>query len=196
VSDTADRRGQGRRAPADRAELLERLRLQEGEVERLSREDDLTGLLNRRFARRMLIARLGGAVRHDTPLAVARVDVDHFKLVNAIARDFRVGDEVLRRVAQILRGSSRGEDVVGRWGGDEFVLVLPRTPREDAVAACERLRVAVAREQWKSIHPRIRVTVTAAVADRRDGDTADGIVAAAETRLDAAKAEGGNRVGE
>ena len=194
MSRADNRRGASRDAPDERAELLERLRVQQGELERLTREDDLTGLVNRRHMRRLLIARLGSAARHDTPLSVARVDIDHFKLVNTIARDHRVGDEVLRRVAQILRGSARGDDVAGRWGGDEFVLLFPRTLRDDAVAACERLRAAIAREHWEAIHPRIRVTVTAAVADRSDADTADGLVAAADLRLDAAKAEGGNRV--
>ena len=194
MSDTTDRRGAARRVPEDRAELLERLRVQQGEIERLTREDELTGLVNRRHLRRLLVARLGGATRHDTPLSVARVDIDHFKLVNAIPRDYRVGDEVLRRVAQILRGSARGDDVIGRWGGDEFVLVLPRTPRDDAVAACERLRASVVREHWDAVHPRIRVTVTAAVADRNDADTADGLIAAADARLDSAKELGGNRV--
>jgi diguanylate cyclase (GGDEF)-like protein len=194
MSDTTNRRGAARRTPDDRAELLERLRVQQGELERLTREDDLTGLVNRRHLRRLLIARLGGAARHDTALSVARVDIDHFKLVNSIPRDFRVGDEVLRRVAQILRGSARGEDVIGRWGGDEFVLVLPRTSRGDAIAACERLRAAVLRESWEAVHPRIRVTVTASVADRSDADTADGLIAAADSRLDRAKEQGGNRV--
>lgn len=193
MSDTAGRRGAAR-PPQDRTALLERLRVQQGELERLEREDELTGALNRRTFRRLLVARLGGAARHDTPLAVVRLDVDDFKLVNAIARDFRAGDEVLRRVAQILRGSARGEDLLGRWGGDEFALVLPRTPRDEARAACERLRAAVGREDWSGVHPRIRVTVTAATADRSDADTADGLLAAAEARLDAAKAEGGNRV--
>lgn len=194
MSDTADRQESRGETAENRAELLERLRLQEGELERLTREDDLTRLLNRRFTRRLLIARLGGAARHDTALSVARVDIDHFKLVNAIARDFRAGDEVLRRVAQILRGSARQEDVVGRWGSDEFVLVLPRTSREDAAAACERLRAAVSRESWDEIHPRIRVTLSAGVSDRADADTADGLVAAADARLETAKAGGGNSV--
>ena len=194
MSDAADRQQIPTRPPDDRADLLERLRVQQGEVERLSREDDLTGVAHRRHARRLLIARLGGAARHDTALSVARIDVDDFKLVNAIARDYRAGDEVLRRLAQILRGSAREEDVVGRWGGDEFVLVLPRTSREDATAACERLRAAVTRERWDAIHPRIRVTISAGVSDRSDADTADGLVAAADVRLEKAKASGGNGV--
>ncbi|HJU46963.1 MAG TPA: GGDEF domain-containing protein [Gaiellaceae bacterium] len=194
MSETADRRESRGPAPEGRAELLERLRVQEGELERLMREDDLTRLFNRRFARRLLIARLGGATRHDTPVSVARIDIDHFKLVNSIARDYRAGDEVLRRVAQILRGSAREDDVVGRWGGDEFVLVLPRTPREEAAAACRRLLAAVSRENWDAIHPRIRVTLSAGVSDRADADSADGLVAAADARLEQAKADGGNRV--
>jgi diguanylate cyclase (GGDEF)-like protein len=194
MSDTADRQDAPRRVHEDRAELLEKLRVQQGELERLTREDDLTGLANRRHGRRLLIARLGVAARHDTALSVARIDIDHFKLINAVARDYRAGDEVLRRVAQILRGSARADDVVGRWGGDEFLMVLQRTTRDDAAAACERLRAAIARENWEGIHPRIRVTVSAGVSDRTEIATADGLVAAADVRLESAKAGGGNRV--
>jgi diguanylate cyclase (GGDEF)-like protein len=174
--------------------LRERLRRSEAELDRLAREDDLTGLLNRRTFRRSLIAHLGAAARYTTPLAVARLDVDHFKLVNAISGDLRVGDEVLRRVAEILRGTARDGDVFGRWSGDELAAVFPRTTRDDAVAACERLLAAVARDAWERVHPRIRVTLSIGVADLGDGGSADLLLAAADGRVEQAKAAGRNRV--
>jgi diguanylate cyclase (GGDEF)-like protein len=174
--------------------LVERLRHAEAELDRLLREDDLTGLLNRRTFRRSLIAHLGGAARHGTPLSVARIDVDHFKLVNTIPGDFRVGDEVLRRVAQILRGSARDGDLFGRWGGDEFAAVFPRTDRGEAVAACERLLAAIARDDWNRVHARVRVTLSIGIADLADGGSADALLAAADRRLEEAKLTGRNRV--
>lgn len=181
-------------AGSDEIGLRERLRRSEAELDRLLREDDLTGLLNRRTFRRSVIAHLGGAVRHGAPLAVARLDVDHFKLVNRISGDLRVGDEVLRRVAEILRGSARTGDVFGRWGGDEFAAIFPRTTREEAVAACERLLLAVTRDAWSRLDEHVRVTLSAGVADLEDGSSADRLLAAADDRLEQAKAAGRNRV--
>ena len=175
-------------------ELRARLRRAEAELDRLLRQDDLTGLLNRRTFRRSLIAHLGGAVRHGTHLTVARLDVDHFKLVNTIPGDLRVGDEVLRRVAQLLRGSARNGDLFGRWSGDEFAAVFPRTSKDDAVAACERLLAAVARDSWDRVDPTVRVTLSIGIADLADGNSADRLLAAADRRLEDAKLRGRNRV--
>ena len=179
---------------AERAALARRLREREAELDRISRYDELTGLLNRRSFRRAVIAHLGSAARFGTPLAVARIDVDQMKLVNAVAGDLRFGDAVLRRVAEILRGSARDGDVFGRWAGDELAAVFPRSGREAAAAACERLREAVEREPWERVHTRVRVTVSVGVADREDGLTVDRLLAAADLRVDEAKWRGRNRV--
>lgn len=175
------------RADDERAALTRRLRACESELDRLNRYDELTGLLNRRSFRRTVIAHLGGAARYGTPLSVARIDVDRLKLINEIAGTLRVGDEVLRRTAEILRGTARDGDVFGRWAGDELAAVFPYTSKEAALAACERLRAAIAAEPWEQIHPRVRVTVSIGVGDRADGVSADRLLAAADQRVDRAK---------
>jgi diguanylate cyclase (GGDEF)-like protein len=182
------------RAEDERAALARRLRECEAELDRLNRYDELTGLLNRRSFRRSVIAHLGGAARYGTPLSVARIDVDRLKLVNAIGGSLRVGDDVLRRVAELLRGTARDGDVFGRWAGDELAAVFPYTAKKDALAACERLRAAVAAEPWGRIHPRVRVTISIGVGDRADGSSADRLLAAADQRVDRAKWLGRDRV--
>jgi diguanylate cyclase (GGDEF)-like protein len=105
--------------------------------------DDLTGLANRRHGARELERAVALAVRHGRVLGVARVDVDHFKRINdTYGHD--AGDEVLIEVARRLASAVRGGDLLARWGGDEFVAILPDTDREGAMRAAERLRAAVA----------------------------------------------------
>ena len=123
--------------------LQDRLRQRADQLDRVSRTDVLTGLHNRRHLQEHL-TRLGAAARrHGHPLSVLLVDVDHFKRINDTV-GHGGGDLVLQAVARALADGVRVEDVVGRWGGEEFLLLLPHTrPREAAVLA-ERLRAAVA----------------------------------------------------
>ena len=105
--------------------------------------DDLTGLANRRHGAHELERAVALAVRHGHRLALVRVDVDHFKAIND-SRGHQVGDEVLAEVALRLARAVRGGDELARWGGDEFVAILPDTDREGAARAAERLRASVA----------------------------------------------------
>ncbi len=144
------------RKPPEPAELLARvgaavrlkqlqdaLRRQSTELDRLSRTDALTGLHNRRHVEEHLLGHESAARRHDYALALLAVDVDHFKRVND-SRGHAAGDAVLREVAEQLRSTVRFEDLVGRWGGEEFVVVAPHTDVPAARVLAERLRAAVA----------------------------------------------------
>lgn len=123
-------------------ELQDELRRRAEELERVSRTDHLTGLANRRHVEEHLRAVLAAGSRHGVPATVLVIDIDNFKRVND-AGGHAAGDEVLIQVAQILSGSLRVEDVVGRWGGEEFIVVAPHTTRASAVLLAERLRSAV-----------------------------------------------------
>ena len=105
--------------------------------------DDLTGLANRRAGAHELDRAVALAVRHGHVLALARVDVDHFKRIND-TYGHQAGDLVLAEVARRLASAVRGGDGLARWGGDEFVAILPDTDRGGALRAAERLRAAVA----------------------------------------------------
>ncbi|MGR7024839.1 diguanylate cyclase [Geodermatophilus sp. URMC 62] len=159
-------------------------------------EDPLTGLGNRRSAeRRLSTLRLGGE-----PLSLAVVDVDRFKEVNDDASHSH-GDEVLRRVAALLREHSRTGDEVYRWAGDEFLVVLPTATQGQALAAVERLRAAVADADWRDLplSEPITVSIGVATAPAVDDDAADplawrSLFDTADLHLFSAKRGGRNRV--
>jgi diguanylate cyclase (GGDEF)-like protein len=182
------------RARDEVASLTERLRAQQAELERVARTDDITGLSNRRHFEQALEARFAAARAHGVELAIALLDVDHFKLVNEVAHSHRVGDAVLCEIAALLQVFCREADLVARWGGEEFAILFPATARDDAAAACERVRRAVETHDWSTLHPHICVTVSAGVAGSGEADSGDGLAFAADARLHEAKASGRNRV--
>ena len=109
------------------------------ELERVSRLDSLTGVHNRRHLDEQLAAMLSGGRRHREPVAVLLMDIDDFKSINDGAGGHAAGDSVLQQVAARLRRDARAEDVVGRWGGDEFMILMPRTDVAAARSMGERL---------------------------------------------------------
>ena len=108
-------------------------------------KDDLTGLYNRRYFDDRLDAELTFASRHDAPLALLILDIDHFKRIND-EHGHPIGDAALRAVAHRLASTIRGEDVLARFGGEEFAILCRDTDALQAVTLAERLRLAVARE--------------------------------------------------
>jgi diguanylate cyclase (GGDEF)-like protein len=112
------------------------------DLDRLSRIDSLTGLYNRRHLNEQLTAMLSGARRRQEPLGVLLIDVDHFKNVNDVA-GHAGGDRALEETACRLRSVVRTEDVVGRWGGEEFLVLLPNSTASAAMVLAERLRATV-----------------------------------------------------
>jgi diguanylate cyclase (GGDEF)-like protein len=141
------------RKPVDPVELVARIRTalrlralhdelarRNAELEQLARTDVLTGLANRRHADDVLRATIASARRHDRALSAVLVDIDKFKAVND-AHGHAAGDAVLREVALRLAAGLRDEDVAARWGGEEFLLLLPDSP--DATIVCERLRTSI-----------------------------------------------------
>jgi two-component system cell cycle response regulator len=123
--------------------LADELRSRNDELERVSRTDLLTHLPNRRHVEATLVAQVAHAARHGLPLSVLMIDLDRFKSVND-TYGHGAGDRVLVEVASRLRGALREGDTVGRWGGEEFLAVLPMTPAPAALLLAERLCTQVA----------------------------------------------------
>jgi diguanylate cyclase (GGDEF)-like protein len=181
--------------------FVRRSRLREAErqaavLRRHALEDPLTGLGNRRSAER----RLAGLRLGAEPLSLAVVDVDRFKEVNDDT-SHSDGDEVLRRVAALLREHSRADDEVYRWAGDEFLVVLPTATQQQALAAAERLRAAVAEADWRDLPLSEPVTVSIGVAtapavgeDRAEPVGWRSLFDTADLHLFSAKRGGRNRV--
>jgi two-component system, cell cycle response regulator len=172
--------------------LQDELKLRNAELEQMNRTDCLTGLANRRHLDETLTVLRGAARRHDHDLSVLMVDLDHFKQLND-SEGHPAGDAVLREVGRRIRTTLRAEDVAGRWGGEEFQVLLPFTDETGAAVLAERLRDAIAAVQFEvGDGRRVAVTASIGVASRADGE-AD-IVGRADRALYAAKAEGRNCV--
>ncbi len=179
-------------AAEERGALLEELRRSSAQLERQSREDALTGLLNRRHFDECLRAELARA-RHHHPLCIAMVDIDHFKAIND-GGGHALGDLVLQRIGTLLRGHFRGSDVVARIGGEEFGILLPETPLAGAGASLEQLRLRLEEGAGADWPAGLRVTLSAGVASLVDGDDEDALLRRADGLLYAAKRGGRNRV--
>jgi diguanylate cyclase (GGDEF)-like protein len=160
-----------------------------GQLRRQAYEDPLTHLPNRRYAE----ATLDGLLSSGAAPALAVVDVDRFKEVND-AVGHAGGDDVLRRVAEILVAGCRDTDDVCRWAGDEFVVLLPDTTAEQAELALERCRRAVAETDWAALGMPVPVTISVGIASATRGDDRRTLFAAADGVLYDAKRSGRDRV--
>ena len=123
--------------------LQDELRLRNEQLDKLSRVDALTGLNNRRHIDEQLQKEASTARRHQQPLAVLMLDIDHFKQVND-REGHPAGDRVLQEFANRLQAVTRDGDVVGRWGGEEFIVIAPQTDVDQAMTLGERVRTAIA----------------------------------------------------
>lgn len=170
--------------------LQDELRARADELDQVSRTDHLTGLHNRRHIEEHLRGLRSAARRHGHPLSVLVVDVDHFKDVNDSV-GHAGGDEVLVEVARRLGVAVRTEDLVGRWGGEEFIVLAPHTDLPAAAALGERLRAAVGGTPLLGGGRELTVTISVGAAA---GGGDDDLVARADRLLYAAKAAGRDRV--
>ena len=174
-------------------ERTDELRVQAEEFERQATHDKLTGLPNRRHADSYLQQQVDLAQRRRRTGALALADVDHFKRIND-SYSHAIGDQVLERVALILRDGCRKTDFVSRYGGEEFMLYFPDTGVDRAVQVCSELRQAVQSADWADIAPDFAVTISFGLAEIRDDAHSRTILDEADTRLYRAKREGRNCV--
>jgi two-component system cell cycle response regulator len=195
--------------PVDRNELVARVRTQlrkKRYADRLRQNvqlslemaitDQLTGLHNRRYMARHLDTLITNAQKSGKPLAFLILDIDHFKSIND-GHGHDVGDEVLRQFATRISANVRGIDLACRYGGEEFVVVMPDTDVAFATAVAERLRKHVEAEPFKisSESGYLHVTISIGIAaSQKQDDTADGLLRRADQALYRAKREGRNRV--
>ena len=171
------------------------LSLSEARLREQSVRDALTGLFNRRYLEETLTRELGRAQRLRHPLGIVMLDIDHFKLVND-TYGHAAGDTVLRELGNLLASQVRGSDVACRYGGEEFVLLLPEASRETTCQRAETIRAGASRialsDQGRLIAP---ITLSLGVAAfPEDGTQADPLLKSADDALYRAKREGRDRV--
>ena len=170
----------------------------------LSIVDDLTQVFVRRHFMDRLNEEIKRSQRFKTPLSLLMLDIDHFKRYND-EFGHMVGDATLKKVAEILKVSVRRVDLVGRYGGEEFIVVMPETKQQDALDVAERIRSSIARHTFKLYHVETKVTVSQGIATYHPNfsklpETADSepiveaLIKASDKCLYQAKEDGRNRV--
>jgi two-component system cell cycle response regulator len=172
--------------------LQEELVVQSGRLEALLFEDPLTGLSNRRFILTQLAGAVSAARRHERPLSVAVIDIDHFKAVND-EHGHAAGDRVLAGVAGSMRENIRAEDQLGRLGGEEFLALLPDADAHAAGTAAEKLRSEVAALEVEHEGRDLGVTISVGWATW-EGEAPDELLHRADEALYEAKRSGRDRV--
>ena len=152
--------------------------------------DGLTGVYNRTYALERIDQEVSAAKRYRKKLSVIMFDLDHFKRVNDF-HGHHIGDVVLQRVAQIFRYTMRESDLIGRYGGEEFLIVLPETDCVEAALVAERIRKDVETQEWSE--PRLRVTISGGVSEYSGGE-AEQLIRRADALMYQAKQMGRNRI--
>jgi diguanylate cyclase (GGDEF)-like protein len=161
-------------------------------IEQLASIDGLTSTLNRRSLMAVLEKEIARARRTGAPLSVALLDLDWFKTINDRFGHL-AGDDALRRFAELAGGMMRASDSLGRYGGEEFLLILPDATCAAALAVVERLRLTIAEQKWTSLSAEFGLTVSAGVSELRPEDSLDDLLARADSALYQAKQNGRNQ---
>jgi diguanylate cyclase (GGDEF)-like protein len=163
------------------------------QVQQLANHDELTGTLNRRSLMAALERERSRAERTSAEFSIAMIDLDHFKRVND-THGHAAGDDVLRGLAATVHDTMRATDVFGRYGGEEFLMILFGATPALALKAMERIRAVVAAKNWASIAPDLSVTLSAGIASHRKGETTEQLMHRADLALYQAKDAGRDTV--
>ncbi|SHK76428.1 diguanylate cyclase (GGDEF) domain-containing protein [Marinobacter antarcticus] len=163
-------------------------------LRRLATVDSLTGLFNRRHGSDLAENEIARFRRAGHPVAFMLLDVDHFKSIND-HHGHEMGDRILTEIGQLIPAQLRAQDVVVRWGGEEFLVILPDTGIESALASAERVRNAFRSHDWEAAAGEaIAVTISVGVSEIRDNDDRGSVISRADRALYRGKAGGRNRV--
>jgi two-component system cell cycle response regulator len=175
--------------------LFEQIEDEKVRLEKLAITDYLTGIFNVRYFYHRIIEEFSRSLRYAFPLSCLMVDIDHFKRVND-SYGHKTGDMVLKEFAAKLKKRSRRSDVVSRYGGEEFVLLLPQTDAAGAVAEAERIREYLKKHRFRSLGGNQKLTVSIGVSTypHRNIRTHDDLIALADNALYEAKKRGRDRV--
>jgi diguanylate cyclase (GGDEF)-like protein len=170
--------------------MLEAVQSNLSHIETIAQKDALTGLANRRSLDSLLTAEIEKSARYFSPLSVILLDIDHFKEVNDNF-GHQSGDTVLKRLAALLEANSRSSDLIGRWGGEEFMIISPGSSSEKARIYAEKLRDLLENQNYSI---KIQATGSFGIAGYQSGDSVSSLIERADRALYRAKTGGRNRV--
>jgi len=162
-------------------------------AEHLARTDPLTALLNRRAFLEYAIPIWNNAKRNRRPLSAMMVDIDFFKVIND-THGHAMGDKVLQAVSALLAEACRNSDIAARWGGEEFIILLPETCGDQAAILAERLRARIADLRLGTLRKPIQLSASFGIAERGAHESLDQLINDADEWLYRAKEAGRNRV--
>jgi diguanylate cyclase (GGDEF)-like protein len=157
-----------------------------------SRIDGMTGLANRRDIMEKIDRESTRSHRHQHPFTILLVNIDDFKKVND-THGFNTGDDVLVEIARVLKSCVRNEDVCARWGGEEFMILLPETAAESSLPVARKVLEAMRRTEFKANKPGIHITVSIGVCEHNPSQTVQECIARVHQALLQAKRGGKNR---
>ncbi len=190
---TSNEVANARRQVVNAEQRIEQLKSELELVNKLVREDQLTGALNRRGLDDALTREAARAERNGTPLCIVLIDTDNFKQIND-THGHQLGDIVLVHLVAIIKETIRAHDLIGRYGGDEFIVLLPDSRIEEATAVMNRLRRELASKPVSWGSQQLLVTFSAGVATRLRGETDADLIRRADKALYEAKHVGKNRI--
>ncbi|MFT6896363.1 MAG: diguanylate cyclase (GGDEF)-like protein [Paraglaciecola sp.] len=173
--------------------IICRNKVHKRKLEKLATRDDLTDLYNRRYALSLLEQQMSLATRYGKSLCIAMIDLDWFKQIND-SYGHMAGDNVLREFALLCKASLRGSDVIGRIGGEEFLLILSHTAGEDAYKVLDSLRLKMTGLSKVSGIPQAKVTISVGIAQYEKNDSLENFILLADTALYQAKNNGRDQV--
>jgi diguanylate cyclase len=170
-----------------------RLQSELSETSEMVRHDQLTGALNRKGLEEALDRELARSQRRKTPICVALLDVDNFKSLND-TYGHHTGDDALVHLARVIRETMRPHDSLVRYGGEEFLIILPDTPLPDAVSALTRLQRELTKRFFLHQNEKLLITFSAGATAFRAGETRNETISRADAAMYQAKKSGKNRV--
>jgi diguanylate cyclase (GGDEF)-like protein len=162
----------------------------EEKLQQLATVDSLTGIYNRYKTNEEIEIEIGRSNRYDENFALAMFDIDHFKKVND-TYGHEIGDYVLQEISAVVTQEIRESDRFGRWGGEEFILILPKLSKEEALHVSEKLRGKIESHDFKDVG---RITISIGVGIFEPSDTKESLLKRVDNALYKAKDEGRNRV--
>jgi len=157
-----------------------------------SRIDGMTGLANRRDIMEKIDREATRSQRHQHPLTILLVNIDDFKKVND-THGYNAGDDVLVEIARVLRSCVRNEDICARWGGEEFLILLPETGTESSLPVAKKVLEAMSMTEFKANKPGIHITVSIGICEHNPSQTVQESIARVHQALLHAKMGGKNR---
>jgi diguanylate cyclase (GGDEF)-like protein len=185
---------EAKRSEIEKTRLLSQLEIQTEMLEQLAREDGLTGLNNRRWLDVQLNHEFERARRFSHPFSIAMLDVDNFKSVND-RFSHQAGDEVLRQIARILRATCRVVDCIGRYGGEEFMIILVETTPTQAYEICTKIMDQMHGFDWSRIHKEMTpITLSIGLGRNTGAQTPADMLAIADEQLYRAKQQGRDQI--